>query len=253
MADQSRTDWRSRIRVGTSGWHYKDWQPVFYPESLSSDDYLDHYQQYFDTVEINNSFYNLPSGKTLESWAGRVPENFLFAVKASRYLTHMKKLKDPREPLENFMDRMKSLGRTFGPVLFQLPPHWRMNLDRLGSFLELLPDSPAAFEFRDPSWFDPRVYDLLDERNRAFCIYDLDGRLSPIETPGGFVYVRLHGPDGPYKGSYDTQSLAGWAGRLSVWARQGRNVFCYFDNDQSGYAVQNALELRTMFRGEANA
>lgn len=247
------TDWRQLIHIGTSGWHYGHWQPAFYPDDLSSDEFLSHYQQYFDTVEINNSFYNLPSAETLDSWKNRVPAHFLFAVKGSRYITHMKKLKDPRDPVRNFLDRMQGLGDALGPILFQLPPHWHLNVKRLEEFLEVLPSRPFAFEFRDPSWFDPRVYDLLDEPERAFCIYDLDGQLSPIETPGGFVYVRLHGPDGAYQGHYDKQTLAGWAGRLSGWAREGRDVFCYFDNDQAGCAVQNALELREMLEGKAHA
>ncbi len=246
-------DWRNRIRVGTSGWHYKHWQPVFYPEGLAADGFLSHYQQYFDSVEINNSFYSLPSPETLEAWRDCVPEDFLFAVKASRYITHMKKLKDPRKSVQNFLDRVRSLGDTLGPILFQLPPHWRVNLERLEEFLEILPQSRVAFEFRDPSWFDARVYELLDETTRAFCIYDLDGRLSPIETPGGFIYVRLHGPDGPYQGRYGKQALAGWAGRLSAWARGGRDVFCYFDNDQAGYAVENAMELRGMLKEDDHA
>lgn len=242
------TDWRKRIRVGTSGWHYKHWQPVFYPEGLATEEFLDHYQQYFDSVEINNSFYRLPSPEALEGWRDCVPAGFLFAVKASRYITHMKKLKDPRESVKNFLDRIQSLGGTLGPILFQLPPHWRVNLERLEEFLEILPAFRFAFEFRDPSWFDARVYELLDETTTTFCIYDLDGRLSPIETPGGFIYVRLHGPDGPYQGRYRKQALAGWAGRLSTWARGGRDVFCYFDNDQAGYAIRNAMELRDMLK-----
>ena len=247
------TDWRQRIRIGTSGWHYKHWQPVFYPKGLATDDFLRHYRQYFDSVEINNSFYSLPTQETLVTWRKSVPEGFLFSVKASRYITHMKKLKDPRESVGNFLGRIRSLGNTLGPILFQLPPRWRLNLGRFEEFLTVLPQLRFAFEFRDPSWFDSHIYELLEGKNRAFCIYDLDGRLSPIETPGGFVYVRLHGPDGPYQGRYQTQALAGWAGRLSSWAREGRDVFCYFDNDQSGYAVQNARELQSMLRESVHA
>lgn len=158
-----------------------------------------------------------------------------------------------QEPVRNFLERMEVLENTFGPILFQLPPHWHLNMRRLEEFIQILPNHPCAFEFRDPSWLDPRVYDLRARPRRAFCIYDLDGQLSPVETPGGFIYVRLHGPNGPYRGRYDTQTLAGWAGRLSGWAREGKDVFCYFDNDQAGYAVQNALELRQMLKEETHA
>jgi uncharacterized protein YecE (DUF72 family) len=238
---------RGHIHVGTSGWHYDHWKGSFYPQDMTAARMLSYYAERFRSVEINNTFYSLPAGKTLDNWSGTVPAGFLFAVKASRYITHMKKLKDPREAVQTFFDRVAALGRHLGPVLFQLPPRWRCNPSRLEEFLGALPSEYRyAFEFRDHSWFGREIYGLLREAGAAFCIYDLAGTLSPREVTADFVYIRLHGPGEAYQGSYDTRSLAGWAGALSTWSDQGRDIFCYFDNDQEGFAAHNALELQAM-------
>ena len=233
--------------IGTSGWHYDHWKGPFYPEDLSNVGFLEHYAGCFGTAEINNSFYRLPEEKTLAGWREVVPEDFVFSVKASRYLTHMKKLKDPREPLKNLLGRVSTLEDRLGPILFQLPPRWKMNAERLEGFLEVLPEGHRyAFEFRDESWFDDTVYGLLKEYGAAFCVYDLDGRASPKEVTADFVYVRLHGPEGPYRGRYGAESLSGWAGAFSRWVDEGKEVYCYFDNDEAGYAPQDALRLQQM-------
>lgn len=239
------------IHIGTSGWHYEHWEGPFYPPDISSSEYLSFYAAHLKSVEINNSFYHLPKKDTFEQWSKTVPQGFLFAVKASRYITHMKKLKDPQEPVANFLEPVQALGDRLGPLLFQLPPRWRANSERLETFLEILPDGiRAAFEFRDPSWFDERVYTALEEHNAAFCIYEFDRRISPKKITADFIYVRLHGPEGAYQGSYSTQELSGWAGAFSTWSSQGKEIYCYFDNDQAGYAVQNALELKDMLLPE---
>lgn len=238
------------IHIGTSGWHYKHWLGTFYPEDIPSSEWLTFYGSRFRTVEINNSFYHLPSEKTLTAWRDATRADFLFAIKASRYLTHMKKLKDPEQPLDAFLDRAGVLGAKLGPILLQLPPNWHCNFDRLRSFLSVLPSQYRyAFEFRDPSWFNDGVYQALEEKKAAFCIYHLEGLLSPKEITADFVYVRLHGPGAAYQGSYDTQTLSGWAGAFSTWHRKGREIFCYFDNDENGYAAQNAMELTKMCQG----
>lgn len=238
------------IHIGTSGWHYDHWIGTFYPEGLPKDAALEHYAGPFRTAEINNSFYRLPEKKTFAAWRDATPDGFLFSVKASRYLTHMKKLKDPQQPLEKLLDRVDALGDKLGPILFQLPPRWKLNVERLEDFLKALPDSYRyAFEFRDESWFDDRVYGLLEEHGAAFCIYDLAGRTSPKEITADFAYVRLHGPEGPYQGRYGKQRLASWAGAFSTWAESGREIYCYFDNDEAGYAPQDALVLREMMEG----
>ena len=237
------------VHIGTSGWNYDHWKDVFYPSDLSSPDWLRFYGERFHSVEINNSFYNLPEKKTFEKWKEDTPEGFIFSVKASRYITHMKKLKDPVDAVKRFMDRVDALGEKLGPLLFQLPPRWRCNPERLDSFLELLPRNHLySFEFRDESWFREEVYEILRKRGAALCIYHLSGFISPRELTADFAYVRLHGPGDAYEGTYSTETLAGWAGALSSWRRQGKPVYVYFDNDQRGYAVHNGLELQDMLR-----
>lgn len=241
----------SRIFVGTSGWHYDHWKGPFYPQDISTEAMLDFYRRHFATVEINNSFYQLPKPETLRHWRTHTPKDFVFAFKASRYITHMKKLKDPAESLRKLFAVAEVLGAKLGPILFQLPPRWGANPDRLERFVEALPDGHRyTFEFRDPSWFDERIYAILAARNAAFCQYELEGRLSPKKITADFVYIRLHGPaEQAYQGSYDAQTLSGWAGALTAWQRQGKTIFCYFDNDQAGYAAQNALRLQEMVAG----
>jgi uncharacterized protein YecE (DUF72 family) len=235
------------IHIGTSGWHYKHWQGPFYPDDIPKRGFLDYYAERFHTVEINNSFYQLPKEKTLIRWRNTVPSGFVFAVKASRYITHMKKLKDPEEPVSNFLGRIGKLGDKLGPILFQLPPNWNLNCQRLRAFLEILPAGYRyAFEFRDPSWFHSKVYDALGEHGASFCIYDLAGRVSPKKVTAEFIYLRLHGPKGPYQGQYETTVLEKWAGDFSAWVREGKELYCYFDNDEAGYAAQDAARLKAM-------
>lgn len=237
----------NKIYIGTSGWHYKHWKGPFYPEDMADKDLLQYYSERFDTAEINNSFYRVPERKTLLQWSRTAGKNFIFAAKASRYITHMKKLKDPEKPVKNFMDKIEALGDSLGPILLQLPPNWKKNADRLKSFLEELPKGfRFTFEFRDPDWFGQDINDLLAEHQAAFCIYDFDRRQSPKKVTADFVYIRLHGPDGAYKGKYDAQTLSGWAGAISQWHKQGKDVYCYFDNDQAGFAAENAEELQSM-------
>jgi len=250
LANRSSNDTKmskKRIHIGTSGWHYAHWKGPFYPEDFASERFLSWYADRFSTVEVNNTFYKVPEEKTLRGWKKSVSPDFIFSVKASRYITHMKKLKDSRKPVANFLDQIQVLGDKIGPVLFQLPPNWKVNPGRLKAFLDCLPgERRYAFEFRDPSWFDKRVYNLLERKGAAFCIYDFDRRQSPKEITSDFVYIRLHGPDGAYKGQYSTQCLDGWAGALSAWIGEVDEVFCYFDNDQEGFAAQDAMKLQKM-------
>lgn len=235
------------VHIGTSGWHYEHWEGPFYPPGMPKKEWLDYYVSELETVEINNTFYQLPQKSTLDAWRETVPERFVFAVKASRYITHMKKLKEPEEPVDTFLGRVRALGEHLGPILFQLPPNWHFNGRRLDAFLDLLPtDLHCAFELRDPDWLNEEAYEILSKHDAAFCIYDFHGRQSPKTVTTDFVYVRLHGPYDAYRGKYDTESLAGWAGAFSTWREEGRDVYCYFDNDEAGYAVQNALELQAM-------
>lgn len=240
------------IRIGTSGYHYKHWTGTFYPPRTPAAKMLDVYSQYLDTLELNNSFYRLPTIAAFESWRDSVPKNFVFSVKASRFITHNKKLKDPENALDNILPRAEHLGRKLGPVLFQLPPRWKLNIGRLEALLEILPRQHRyAFEFRELSWITPEVSRLLRRFNAAFCIYELAGYHSPCEITADFAYVRLHGPDpGKYQGSYSAARLRTWATRIERWSRELKAIYIYFDNDQAGYAAQNALALKKLVSGQ---
>jgi len=235
------------VRIGTSGWHYKHWRGPFYPSDLPAQQMLPWYLKEFNTVEINNSFYHLPSESTFGAWRDATPPDFCFAVKGSRFITHRKKLKDPETALDRFLPSTEILGPKLGPILFQLPPRWSCNVERLKTFLEALPETHRyTFEFRDPSWHVPDVYRVLEQHGAAWCVYELDGFLSPIEVTADFVYVRLHGPGRKYQGDYSRGTLGTWAERIARWEETLKAVYVYFDNDQSGYAVKNAAELKTL-------
>lgn len=214
---------------------------------MRSEQMLDFYSQRLSTVEINNSFYRLPSKEAFHLWRQATPEQFLFAVKASRYITHLKKLRDPEQPLKKFMSRAMALGPKMGPILFQLPGGWRRDVARLDRFLQALPERlRCAFEFRDPSWFHPETYASLERHNAAFCVFDLGGQQSPKLMTASFAYLRLHGPEErKYCGRYTPSQLRGWLRCCNSWLEKGaEQVFVYFDNDQAGYAALNALELQ---------
>jgi uncharacterized protein YecE (DUF72 family) len=211
---------------------------------------LSFYVQHFDTVELNNSFYHLPHRSALELWRDRTPKGFCFAVKASRYLTHMRKLAKPEAGLARFMPLIETLGEKLGPILFQLPPHWSCNADRLAHFLSVLPRTHRyAVELRNPTWHLPSIYRLLEQHNVAFCIYQLAGFSSPTLVTADFAYVRLHGPaQKAYRGSYSASALRAWAGRIREWQSVLKAVYVYFDNDQAGYAAKNAMALRELIQ-----
>lgn len=237
----------AEVFTGTSGWHYPHWRGTFYPETLPASGWLSYYVKNFSCVEVNNSFYGLPSPKTVQSWCKGAPVGFQFAVKAWRVITHRKKLKDCKNALDIFLDVTRHFGAKLGPILFQLPPRWRANPSRLEEFLQLLPfPSRCAFEFRDPSWHSDAVYALLARYRAAFCIYELAGFLSPLVTTSKLVYIRLHGPNGAYQGSYDDSRLAYWARQARAWQQEGKDVYLFFDNDQAGYAAKNARRLKEL-------
>lgn len=238
----------ARVRIGTSGWIYKHWRGLVYPAKLPVKQWFAHYAGLFDTVEINNSFYRLPSDEMFDAWARQAPPKFLYAVKASRFLTHMKKLKDAEGPLDRILGCVRRLGEHLGPVLYQLPLHWHVDLERLCAFLKLLPpDLCHVLEFRDPSWYIDSVRHALREQEVGFCIHDLHGVESPEWLTGPAVYVRFHGPAAQrYTGRYPRSHLHRWAERITGYLQDGRDVFAYFNNDLGGHAVTNARELRSL-------
>lgn len=234
----------AEIHIGTSGWHYKHWRGPFYPEKLPASKMLEFYTRQFRTVELNNTFYRLPQPGGLNNWRDSTPPGFCFAMKGSRFLTHMKKLKDPAMGIARFFERADLLQRKLGPIVFQLPPNWESDAERLDGFLRELPRGHRyAFELRNPTWHSPEIYAILRRHRAAFCIFEIAGFRSGFDITADFTYVRLHGPEGAYQGSYPAAVLRQWAERIRQWRTELRAVYVYFDNDQAGYAPRNALEL----------
>jgi len=232
------------IRIGTSGWHYDHWVGPFYPDGTKAAAFLALYAEQFAAAEINNTVYQLPSADTLAHWRDTVAGDFAFTAKASRYITHMKKLKDPATSTARFFERIAALEPKLGPLLFQLPPRWRLDLGRLEAFLAALPARHRyVFEFRDESWWTDAVYAALARHGAAFCPFELADRRAPSPVTTDFVYVRLHGPAGAYQGSYDDAALAGWARQLRAWREAGLDAWVFFDNDEAGHAPANAARL----------
>jgi uncharacterized protein YecE (DUF72 family) len=214
---------------------------------------LSYFAQEFSTVEINNSFYRLPDESTFRSWNRQALPGFLFAVKASRFITHIKRLKDAEEPVKLLLRRAKPLGDKLGPILFQLPPQWKLNLERLGEFLSVLPKGYRyAMEFREPSWCTEQVYERLRHHNVAFCLHDWRGTEWPLQITADFTYVRFHGSGQRYGGSYPEEVLRRWAERIRRWEGELRQVFVYFNNDTGGHAIRNARTLRHMLGQAGN-
>ncbi len=234
----------TQLRIGTSGWHYGSWRGPFYPKEVKIKELLSFYASRFDTAEINNSFYRLPTVKAIAEWRETVPEGFVFAWKASRFMTHFRRLKDCEDSIEMVFGRMAGLGPAFGPVLFQLPPQMKVDRERLASFLLQLPrEHRYTFEFRDESWYEPAIFALLSDHNIALCISDHAAAPAPPEATADFVYVRGHGTDGRYAGSYPDDTLSNTAKAIDGWRKEGRDVFVYFDNDQKSAAPKDAERL----------
>jgi uncharacterized protein YecE (DUF72 family) len=237
------------IRIGTSGWYYDHWKERFYPAGLAKNKWLEHYAQHFDTVEINNTFYHLPRQQTVQRWHKLAPKHFLYAVKANRYITHIKKLKDASEPLQRFFDRISLLNDNLGPILYQLPPRLHKDLDLLKSFIELLPrQRTAVFEFRHNSWYTDDTFELLDKLNAAFCIHDMPGEQSPRQVTADIVYFRCHGTAGKYSGGYRDATLQKRADWLKSQSENVRGIYVYFNNDVQGHAIKNAKTLKQQFQ-----
>ncbi len=233
------------VRVGTSGWDYRHWASRFYPRDVPRDRWLEFYSRRFDTVELNNSFYRLPSADAFAGWGRRVPAGFAFAVKASRYLTHARRLREPEEPLSRLWNAARQLGEHLGPVLYQLPPRWRPDPDRLDAFLDALPRrDQQAIEVRDRRWYGPRLRAGLDRAGVALCLHDMPGSAPRPERVGPLVYVRFHGSGTRYGGRYTSQRLTAWAARIAGWAASGWPVWVYFNNDIDGHAIRDADRLR---------
>jgi len=236
------------LLIGTSGWTYDGWRSSFYPEDVPKRSWLSWYAGQFKTTEINGSFYRTPSLEAVKGWRDQTPDDFCFAWKASKFITHWKRLTDKCEnSIELMESRLKVLGKKAGPVLFQLPPQFNANRERLASFFRLLSKKwKYAFEFRDASWYEPAILKLLAEHDAALCLSDHHDAPSPWEVTASHVYIRGHGPTGQYKDRYPKKSLDSWAAHIARWRRTGLSVYCYFDNDQKTAAPKDARRLTEM-------
>jgi uncharacterized protein YecE (DUF72 family) len=242
------------LYIGISGFYYPDWRGSFYPAKLAARDYLPFYSTRFKSVEINNTFYRLPLESTLSRWHDVTPKDFVFALKASRFITHIKRLDQPDKTVKPFLDRIRGMGSKLGPVLFQLPSRFAFNGDKLDAFCKVLgSDLRYVFEFRDTDWFRQETCDILKRSGIAFCIYDFAGLRSPDAVTTDFVYIRLHGPmKEPYRGAYTDAFLQERAEAIRAWLTEGRAVFVFFDNTMEGDAVSDAMKLASLLDLEGN-
>lgn len=244
---------RGKTHIGCSGWSYRDWRGVVYPEDAPARTWFQHYAERFDTVELNNTFYRLPTPERVEHWERQAEPGFCYAAKVGQFGTHRKKLRDAATWLPNHLDRIRRLGEHLGPNLVQLPPQWNRNTERLEEFFSAAPpDIRWAVELRDPSWLHDDVFEALRRHRAALCIHDLLPD-HPWERTTDWVYLRFHGPDAlkaPYRHAYGPQRLRRVAGRIRRWLDEGCDVYGYFNNDIGGHAVTDAAWLRGALEGE---
>ena len=240
----------ARVLIGTSGWHYDSWRGPFFPKHLPLAKQLQYYAGQFPTTELNGVFYRTPSLDTVKAWRAQTGKGFIFAWKASKFITHWKRLSNNSvNSLALIEERLSLLGNKAGPVLFQLPPHFEADAERLALFLKLLPRRRRySFEFRHPSWYRPSILRLLSRHNIALCLSDHHDAPAPWKRTADFVYIRGHGPEGRYRGHYPRPTLSNWAKRIRSWSKQGYDVYVYFDNDQKSAAPIDALELERLLK-----
>ena len=241
------------LRIGCSGWQYKDWREIVYPVGLPQRRWFEHYQQLFDTVELNSTFYRLPAASTVEGWASAARPGFLFAVKLGSFGSHRMKLNDAGSWLPNHLDRVLRLGEHLGPTLVQLPPRWKRNAQRLDEFLSVAPKTVRwAVELRERSWLHEDVFEVLAKHEAALCVHDLLAD-HPFRLTTDWTYVRFHGPRAltqPYHGSYGPARLARWSRWFEELLSNGHDVYAYFNNDWYGNAVRDATTLRDLLHGQ---
>lgn len=232
-----------RYYIGCSGWSYKHWKGVFYPDDLPQTKWLQHYVKYFNTVEINSTFYRFPKKETLEQWYNETPDDFTFTLKGSRYITHMKKLKNVEEYVQNFYDQAQVMGDKIGCILWQLPPNLHRNDEKLKAFCNALSSNfHNVIEFRHESWFVEDIFDILKKYNVGYCIISTPDLPETVEETADTVYIRFHGKDEEwYTYHYTQDELKNWA--ESIKKLQAHQLYIYFNNDYQAHAVQNAQQL----------
>jgi uncharacterized protein YecE (DUF72 family) len=236
------------FNVGTSGWSYAGWLGNFYPEKIKPKLILPYYATLLNSVELNNSFYQIPQEKNVRIWAEITPPDFIFSCKANRYITHYKRLEDSTESVEKLLKAFSNFEEKLGPILFQFPPYWPINIPRLKSFLEYLPKNLLyTFEFRHKSWFCDELYELLHQYQYSLCFYNHKMYYSPEIVTGPFIYMRMHGPDEEaYTGSYEEETLIEYAHKFINWHQEGKAIYCYFDNDEKANAPKDAQRMQKL-------
>lgn len=241
---------RKAIYIGTSGWSYPGWIGIFYPEKIKPEQVLPCYTQTFGSVELNNSFYQVPKEKNVRKWVAMTPPDFVFSCKANRYITHIKRLRDITDSTIHLLQAFSHFEEKLGAILFQFPPYWPLNIPVLKAFVETLPRHYLyTFEFRHQSWFCDALYELLHQHDMSLCFYDFKTYQTPEVVTGSFIYIRMHGPNPEaYQGSYGDETLKRCASRISAWHNEGKPVFCYFDNDEKCCAPHDALRLQTLLK-----
>lgn len=241
------------IKIGTSGYSYFHWRGVFYPENLPPSKWLEYYSHYFDTVELNVTFYRLPQKKIFESWYKQTPHDFIFVIKGSRFITHIKKLKDCQDSLNLLFDRILALKEKLGIILWQLPPNFKANPKVLEEFLKTLAQKwvmfsknklRCSFEFRNQSWYTAEICDLLKKYNYALCIADSPNFPKVEKVTADYLYIRLHGGTELYSSNYSDKELELWTSKIKKWQKQNLDIYIYFNNDAFGYAIENAKKLK---------
>jgi len=233
--------------IGCSGWHYEHWCGRFYPTRLPKSQWLSYYVTRFRTVELNNTFYRLPTESAVNRWAAHASPGFLFSVKGSRYVTHILRLRECATSVETFCDRVQGLGPYLGPILWQLPPSLGRDDALLEDFLSILPpDLSHTIEFRHSSWWMDSVYEILRRHGVAFCLYNMEATSTPVVSTADFTYMRFHGPESRYGGRYEDSSLQEWASLLREVSARVKRVLAYFNNDANAFAVENAEKLTTL-------
>lgn len=230
--------------IGTSGWHYDDWRGRFYPEKLPKSQWLEYYAEHFPTVELNNTFYRLPSEKAIVNWYDVAPTGFVFSIKVSRFITHVKKLKDTTEAFSNFMSRISTLQAKLGPLLYQLPPGMHRNDKILEDFLRSVPSGfRHVLEFRHKSWLTEQVFDILRKHGTGLCVFDMPWLACPVLATADFAYIRFHGHNSLYSSCYTDEEMYSWANTIAELSKDLKTVYVYFNNDVAGYALKNAAVL----------
>lgn len=238
---------KGRCFIGTSGWYYQHWFGPFYPQGLVKEQLLPYFARSFNTVELNNTFYHLPKEATVRTWHKKAPGDFVFAVKASRFITHIKRLTNLGDSLKVFFKRVYLLKEKLGPILYQLPPSMKMDNKRLSSFLKRLPQKKRnVIEFRHQSWLNEEVFEVLKRFNAAHCIISMPDFPTALEVTADFIYIRMHGGSSLYRSNYPLTELKRWAARIKKFLKSGLDVYVYFNNDAEGFALKNALSLKKM-------